>query len=287
LDELERTERATDRQAGIDRTADQRRADLFAALPAMVLAGRAGNPDCASTDIVPMIVLNVHAPMATVLELSGEPGSMDGYGPVSAEHVRLLRPSLLRRVVIDSHTGRPVAVDDKASRVASTAQATREQILAMLGPEVITDTAEPQHDPSARLSRLIDLRDVRCAGPGCGSTRTHRDHHVPYPEGPTAAWNLGLLSQRCHAAKHHGWTLVRHPDGSTTWTSPLGRTYNRPSPHRRPPRIHRDTEPPPLRPPPKGEVPRWVTAPEPTPPVPPDGDGGAEPGPGPLVDPPF
>jgi len=60
LDELERTERAGDRQAGIDRTADQRRADLFAALPAMVLAGRAGNPDCASTDIVPTIVLNVY-----------------------------------------------------------------------------------------------------------------------------------------------------------------------------------------------------------------------------------
>ncbi len=81
---LERTERAGDRQAGIERTADQRRADLFAALPAMVLAGRAGNPDCASTDIVPMIVLNVHVPMASVLELSGEPGSMNGYGPVSA-----------------------------------------------------------------------------------------------------------------------------------------------------------------------------------------------------------
>ncbi|MDQ3503105.1 MAG: 13E12 repeat family protein, partial [Actinomycetota bacterium] len=84
MDSLERRERVADRRAGIDRTAPQRRADLFAALPAMVLAGRAGNPDCASTDIVPMIVLNVHVPMASVLELSGEPGSMNGYGPVSA-----------------------------------------------------------------------------------------------------------------------------------------------------------------------------------------------------------
>ncbi len=157
----------------------------------------------------------------------------------------------------------------------------------MLGPEVITDTAEPQHDPSARLARLIDLRDVRCAGPGCGSTRNHRDHLEPYPDGPTAAWNLGLLSQRCHAAKHHGWTLVRHPDGSTTWTSPLGRTYQRPSPHTRPPKVARDAEPPPLRPPPNGEVPRWVTAAEPTPAVPPDGEAEAGPTPGPPDEPPF
>jgi hypothetical protein len=43
------------------------------------------------------------------------------------------------------------------------------------------------------------------------------------------------------------------------------------------PDSRRDAEPPPLRPPPKGEVPRWVTTPEPTPPVPPDGEAEAEP----------
>jgi hypothetical protein len=37
LDALERRERKADREAGIERTADQRRADIFAALPAMVL----------------------------------------------------------------------------------------------------------------------------------------------------------------------------------------------------------------------------------------------------------
>ena len=41
LDALERRERMADRQAGVERTAEQRRADLFAALPAMVLAGTA------------------------------------------------------------------------------------------------------------------------------------------------------------------------------------------------------------------------------------------------------
>jgi hypothetical protein len=41
LDALELRERRADRQAGVERTAEQRRADLFAALPAMVLAGTA------------------------------------------------------------------------------------------------------------------------------------------------------------------------------------------------------------------------------------------------------
>ena len=41
MDALERRERLADRAAGICRTAEQRRADLFAALPALVLAGTA------------------------------------------------------------------------------------------------------------------------------------------------------------------------------------------------------------------------------------------------------
>ncbi len=41
MDQLEAAERTADRDAGVVRTADQRRADLFAALPALVLAARA------------------------------------------------------------------------------------------------------------------------------------------------------------------------------------------------------------------------------------------------------
>lgn len=142
-------------------------------------------------------------------------------------------------------------------------------------------TAEPQHDPSAHLARLVDLRDVRCAGPGCGSTRKHRDHLDAWPAGPTAAWNLGLVSERCHAAKHNGWTLVRHLDGSITWISPLGRSYHRPSPHAPPTRVDLYAEPPPLRPPPDVAAPWWATDAPLTPPTP------AEPEPQLPDDPPF
>ena len=125
----------------------------------------------------------------------------------------------------------------------------------MLRPDVITDTDEPQHDPSARLARLIDLRDVRCCGPGCSSSRCDRDHLQPWPTGPTSARNLGLVSARCHSAKHHGWTLTRHPDGSVTWTSPLHRRYDRPGPWEPPPKIDLRTDPPPPRPRPQAPPP--------------------------------
>lgn len=161
---------------------------------------------------------------------------MDGYGEISSEHVRLLLPhASLRPVYVDATTGQPVDVGDGAVPAAGDGEAARQRVLAMLRSVVHVDEVEDQHDPSAGLARLVDARDRWCTGPGCSSSRCHRDHLVPHPDGPTAVGNLGLKSERCHAAEHHGWTMVRHLDGSVTWTSPLGRTYRRPSPHTPPP----------------------------------------------------
>jgi hypothetical protein len=205
--------------------------------------------------VAAQVVLNLHVPVSTVLDLSRAPGSLDRYGPVSAEHVRLLRPHSWRRVLVDATSGRPLALDDHPTPVPEDPGQARQQVLDRLAPEVVTDADEPQHDPSARLARLVDARDVHCCGPGCSVTRTHRDHLVPYPQGPTSAANLGRLSPRCHRAKHGGWTLVRHPDGSTTWTSPVGRTYDRPSPHAEPPHVDLHAELPPGRPRPRPSAP--------------------------------
>ena len=194
------------------------------------------------------VVINVHVPVSTVLDLSREPGTPDGYGAISAEHVRPLRPHSWRRVMVGASSGRPIAIDDRATQVADGVGVARAQVVGMLQPATVVDADEPQHDPSARLARLVDVRDMRCCGPGCSATRTHRDHLVPHPVGPTSAGNLGRLSPRCHRAKHGGWHLVRHPDGSVTWTSPLGRVYVRPSPHEPPPRVDLWQDLPPLRP---------------------------------------
>lgn len=252
LDRLELRERAADREAGVERTAEQRRADLIAALPAMVLAGTAGQAGEPWTlgpqQIAAQIVINVHVPVSTVLELGREPGSLDRYGAISSAHVRLLRPHSFRRVMVDSQSGRPVAMDDHPTPTADEPTAVREQVSAMLRPDVVVDRDEPQHDPSARLARLVDLRDVYCCGPGCSMTHTDRDHLEPHPTGATSARNLGRLSKRCHGAKHHGWHLTRHDDGSVTWTSPLRRSYRRPSPHAPPPRVDLWQDPPPVAP---------------------------------------
>jgi hypothetical protein len=173
--------------------------------------------------------------------------------------------------MVDFATGRPIAVEDRTTPADPDPAGLREQVQQMLRPAVVADIDEAQHDPSARLARLIDLRDLRCAGPGCSSGRCDRDHHIPHPQGPTSASNLGLLSRRCHRAKHTDWQLVRHPDGSTTWTSSLGRSYNRPGPHEPPPEADLYSEPPPLRPPPLVEPERGLTIDDLAPP------GGGEP----------
>jgi hypothetical protein len=242
MDQLVAAQRVADREAGVERTQDQRRADVFAALPSMALSG--GFDTSASLRPPDKIVFNVHIPVSTVLDRGSEPGIADGFGEISAEHVRLLRPhASLRPIYVDAQTGQPIQVGDTlippagepTGDHAADLAAARDRILALLRPVVQHDTVEEQHDPSASLSRLVDARDRWCAGVGCSSTRCDRDHLVAYPQGPTAVGNLGLKSPRCHGAKHNGWTMVRHPDGSVTWTSPLGRTYRRPSPHLPPP----------------------------------------------------
>jgi hypothetical protein len=205
-------------------------------------------------------VLNVHIPMSTALELDQRSGYLDGVGPIPAVHARLLLPTAgLRRLFVDADTGVPLAVDpdlqpaldDTADTAtdAATAEAVRTRLLAMLGPTAVEDRAEPQHDPSRALTRLIELRDQRCTGIGCSqpARRCDKDHDTPHPTGPTAAWNLSSKSPRCHRAKHHGWTTQRHPDGSTTWTSPLGHTYQRPGVWQAPPPLPRDVTLPPPR----------------------------------------
>ena len=56
------------------------------------------------------MVINVHVPMATVLDLSQAPGLMTGYGLISAEHVRGLLPSADLQAIYVNEGGRPISV---------------------------------------------------------------------------------------------------------------------------------------------------------------------------------
>ena len=126
-----------------------------------------------------------------------------------------------------------LAVAEIAADQASLAPQRRAMtaLLGMLDPLVLPDTTEPGRFPSAWLRRLVEVRDVRCTGPGCRrqARLCDLDHEIPrHDNGPTAEWNLSAKSLRCHLARHHGWTADRDPTtGVTTWNSPTGDTYTR------------------------------------------------------------
>ncbi len=261
FEELVRAEKLADDADGRVRTSQQRRADVLAELPSRYLAllqavqqGKAHellvDEPASEIDLaaslcrIPVrnpVTMYVHVPVTTVLDLDQRTGYVEGLGIVPAFQARLLRPvASLARLWVDHRSGVPLGVDpepDPPPRDPRTPEQVRQRLLGMLRPTAIHDDAEPRHDPSRALRRLVEIRDQRCDGPGCATParRCELDHGVAYAEeGPTGVWNLYGRSPRCHHAKHDGWTVVRHPDGSSTWTSPTGRTYHRRGHWRRP-----------------------------------------------------
>ncbi|MGH3209228.1 MAG: DUF222 domain-containing protein, partial [Trebonia sp.] len=73
------------------------------------------------------------------------------------------------------------------------------------------------YQPSARLRRLVQVRDQECTFPPC--SRPARDcdfeHAVPYDKGGrTDACNAGARSRRCHQVKQSpGWTVTQPKPG--------------------------------------------------------------------------
>ena len=200
-------------------------------------------------------VLNVHIPMSTLLDLDHRSGHLEGHGPIPAEQARLMAPVTgLRRLFVDALSGVPVGIDPVVQPPldhsgAVTAEQLRERLLAMLGPTTVVQRAEPRHDPSRALTRLVEIRDQGCIGIGCScpAHRTDNDHDLRYPDGPTALWNLSSKSRRCHRAKHAGWTVTRYDRGQVRWTSPLGHSYTRPGVWQAPPPLPPDVTLPPAR----------------------------------------
>jgi hypothetical protein len=240
--------------AGEHRTVDQQRADVAALLPQVLLETRPGRSpvqvlkrllglpaDGMAERSLARVRRRVQAvvtvPVQTGLDLTDQPGDLRGYGPLTAGHCReLLAAAELRKACVDLSTGRLIALED--SLVRGPAGQVEPTLLAMVARSSDVETrVEDGHDPSAGLTDFIRLRDSRCVGPNC-SQPAHvcdTEHATPHPVGPTAATNLAPVSRRCHNSKTWGgWTLTPHPDGSVTWTSPLGRAFTRPPRHHAP-----------------------------------------------------
>ncbi|WP_141849934.1 HNH endonuclease signature motif containing protein [Lapillicoccus jejuensis] len=95
--------------------------------------------------------------------------------------------------------------------------------------DTLTTHDPTTYRPGAALARAVRARDGHCRFPGCTTTATRcqLDHVQPYPTGPTTATNLAALCTGHHRLKTHTpWRYDLHPDGTCTWTSPLGHTYD-------------------------------------------------------------
>ena len=204
LDVLAARQQHADRAAGVDRTADQRRADLLAMLPALALHaldGTTPSPDGGH----PAVVVNVHLPMATALGRSDAPGLLDGYGPLSAARCRLLLPGArLRRVLVDQHTGEALHVTSRTSPTPSTSP----------GPS-------PSPSPSPSSARRDPAGTSRPDGTGELTRRDRR--HGPLPAQPSGQGlaDEGLRPQAAPAPRTE--VGMPQPVGRAGPTGPAGR----------------------------------------------------------------
>ncbi|GAB2726003.1 HNH endonuclease signature motif containing protein [Nocardioides pakistanensis] len=150
-------------------------------------------------------IINVHAPMPTLMGVSDEPGLMAGGSSIPAE--------LLRRIALDpASTWYRLTFDPRRGDV-----------------ELSTDS----YTPTEPIVRQVVARDPECVFPGCvrPATTCECDHRTPHPVGPTCTGNLQPLCRRHHRVKHsEGFLVRRNLDGSYTWTSRFGVRSHKPAP---------------------------------------------------------
>jgi hypothetical protein len=154
------------------------------------------------------VQLRVTIDLPTLLGLADNPAELAGHGP------------------IPPHLARELAGDADWTRFTTDPQTGE-----------LLDLAPRRYRPSRRLAAFIRARQPVCTWPGCNqpSERCDIDHSHDFRRGgPTCRCNLGPFCRQHHNAKTHGrWHYQRHPDGSGTLTSPLGKTYTLKPPWRR------------------------------------------------------
>jgi hypothetical protein len=191
---------------GDTRTIDQIRADVLTDL--LLAATPSPENGTGLENITARIQVTVAA--TTLTGDDDNPAELDGHGPLAPE---------IARCLAGYNTGWTRLFLDPTGLI------------------IETDT----YTPTEPMRRFLRARDQHCRFPGCRMP-THRcdiDHtHDHARGGRTRTDNLSHLCRRHHTLKHpdihdrHRWTAHQQPDGTITWTSPLGRTYTDPPPRR-------------------------------------------------------
>jgi hypothetical protein len=155
----------------------------------------------ASSNVITRIEVRVDA--TTLMGLDDKPGTMTGYGPVSAEHARELagdENNEWYRLMTDPLTG------------------------------IVVDYGRTRRRPTIPLRAIVNARDQHCCAKDCyvPATQCEFDHTTPYrdPEGTTAYDSTGPACSFHNKLKELGWTVTQLRPGYFVWASPTGRIYD-------------------------------------------------------------
>ncbi|MDV6012181.1 DUF222 domain-containing protein [Haloechinothrix sp. LS1_15] len=219
------------RNTGDARTLDQLRADVAANL---LHERTPGSPSTSpkAADAVDAATVFLHMPIDTALGISDSGCELAGYGPLPGPIAREIMSnpnSLWRKVLTDPASG---AVHDVGRR----------------------------YRPTAAIRDLVAIRDAECTIPGCHrpAQRCDFDHQQAWQHGgSTSATNAAAKCEHHHSMKDTpGWTIHTDPvAGTTTLTTPTGRTHTT--------HHHPKNEPPIQKPPPPATNPPPEDAPPP------------------------
>lgn len=231
------------------RTFDQRRAGSLVALAdsAGFLPCRCGRDDCPRRTCSPAAPRKplVHVVMlaGTLDGTSDEPGFLDGYGTVDAEHARHIARGgtvVPVRMPEDVRARSERARDPRAAPVSAALAAghgtgsdagegaTRE-------PPGALPASAFRYRPSTALANWVRVLGGMCRWPHCDAAawNSDLDHTVPFdhasPEtgGTTTADGLKPYCRHHHRLKHSGhWHEQVEADGTVTVVSPAGTAYN-------------------------------------------------------------
>jgi len=168
------------------------------------------------------------------------PGSARRAGPPGRSRLAdrpdpagLVSPAVLQRLrdLVAEHA--VALLSGPAGLAAQLRTSTLGRPLAGASQPLDLGTATPVIPP--QLRRAVALRDRHCQFPGClqppAACQIHHRRHRAHG-GPTSLANLSLLCRFHHLIVVHrwGWELTFHADGTTTATSPDGRTLHSHSP---------------------------------------------------------
>ncbi|HPM53184.1 MAG TPA: HNH endonuclease signature motif containing protein, partial [Rhodoglobus sp.] len=149
--------------------------------------------------IRPRVLVTV--PVLTLLGVSDEPATLEGYGPI--DH-------------------------DTAMRLAATAPSFT-RLLTHPETGAVLSVGRDRYTVPADLRTWLRVRDGTCRFPWC--SRAARICEIDHTKdwlhnGQTAHDNLAHLCPAHHRLKHQTrWTVAQSPGGVLKWTSPNGRAY--------------------------------------------------------------